>query len=266
MTPSDGYGRRQVLAILSGLLLATFVASLDQTVVAAAMYRIGESLERAHRAGVGDDRVPDHLDDLGPVLRQAVGHPRAQAALPGRHRRVPGRVGAVRVRPARCRCWRPSAPSRASARAACSTLTSAVLGDVVAPRERAKYGGYFVAIYAVASLVGPVTGGALAGQRTLLGVDGWRWIFLHQPSGRRRRLRRRDQGAAGGPAAPASAPRRPGGHADADDRGGTAAAGRAAGAGLGLGRAGRRPPATRSGRSASPGSCSPNGARATARC
>ena len=57
-------------------------------------------------------------------------------------------------------------------------LTSAVLGDVVPPRERAKYGGYFVATYAVASVVGPVTGGAMAGQRTLLGVDGWRWIFL----------------------------------------------------------------------------------------
>lgn len=57
-------------------------------------------------------------------------------------------------------------------------LTSAVLGDVVPLRERAKYGGYFVATYAVASLVGPVTGGVLAGQRTLLGVDGWRWIFL----------------------------------------------------------------------------------------
>jgi EmrB/QacA subfamily drug resistance transporter len=58
------------------------------------------------------------------------------------------------------------------------TLTSAVLGDVVATRDRAKYGGYFVAVYAVASVVGPVTGGALAGQRTILGVDGWRWIFL----------------------------------------------------------------------------------------
>jgi len=42
--PSDEYGRRQLTAILSGLLLATFVASLDMTVVTAAMYRIGESL------------------------------------------------------------------------------------------------------------------------------------------------------------------------------------------------------------------------------
>jgi predicted MFS family arabinose efflux permease len=57
-------------------------------------------------------------------------------------------------------------------------LTSAVLGDIVPPRERGRYGAYFVSTYAVASVAGPVTGGALAGQRTLLGVDGWRWIFL----------------------------------------------------------------------------------------
>ena len=41
---SEGYDRSQVFAVLSGLLLATFVASLDQTVVSSAMYRIGESL------------------------------------------------------------------------------------------------------------------------------------------------------------------------------------------------------------------------------
>src|SRR5215468_781533 len=44
VAPSDGYGRRQVMAVLSGLLLASFVASLDSTVVAVALYRIGESL------------------------------------------------------------------------------------------------------------------------------------------------------------------------------------------------------------------------------
>jgi MFS family permease len=44
VTTSDGYGRRQVRAVLAGLMLATFVASLDMTVVAAALYRIGMSL------------------------------------------------------------------------------------------------------------------------------------------------------------------------------------------------------------------------------
>jgi len=49
VTLPDGYGRRQVMVILWGLMLATFVASLDQTIVAAAMYRIGESLNGLRR-------------------------------------------------------------------------------------------------------------------------------------------------------------------------------------------------------------------------
>ena len=48
------------------------------------------------------------------------------------------------------------------------TLTSAVMGDVVAPRDRAKYGGYFVAVYAVASVVGPVTGARWPGSARCL--------------------------------------------------------------------------------------------------
>lgn len=43
MARSASYGRRQTLVFLAGLMLVTFVASLDQTAVAAATYRIGES-------------------------------------------------------------------------------------------------------------------------------------------------------------------------------------------------------------------------------
>jgi MFS family permease len=34
-----------------------------------------------------------------------------------------------------------------------------------------------MAVWGTASVLGPVVGGFLAGQSTLLGVDGWRWIF-----------------------------------------------------------------------------------------
>jgi predicted MFS family arabinose efflux permease len=33
-------------------------------------------------------------------------------------------------------------------------------------------------VFATSSVLGPVVGGALAGQDSLLGIDGWRWIFL----------------------------------------------------------------------------------------
>jgi EmrB/QacA subfamily drug resistance transporter len=57
------------------------------------------------------------------------------------------------------------------------SLALAIIGDLVPPRERAKYQGYFMAVWGTSSVLGPVVGGFLAGQSTLLGVDGWRWIF-----------------------------------------------------------------------------------------
>jgi EmrB/QacA subfamily drug resistance transporter len=56
-------------------------------------------------------------------------------------------------------------------------LAFAIIADVVSPRERAKYQGYFMAVFATSSVLGPVLGGLLAGQDHLLGVDGWRWVF-----------------------------------------------------------------------------------------
>ena len=52
------------------------------------------------------------------------------------------------------------------------SLAMAVVGDLVEPRERGRYQGYIAATFAVATIVGPLLGGAL--------VDGasWRWVFL----------------------------------------------------------------------------------------
>ncbi len=57
------------------------------------------------------------------------------------------------------------------------SLVLAIIGDVVPPRQRGRYQGYFGAVFGVASVVGPLLGGFLADAHTLLGVAGWRWIF-----------------------------------------------------------------------------------------
>ncbi len=57
------------------------------------------------------------------------------------------------------------------------SMAMAILADILSPKERPKYQGYFVALFASASVIGPVVGGFLAGQASLLGVTGWRWIF-----------------------------------------------------------------------------------------
>jgi EmrB/QacA subfamily drug resistance transporter len=51
------------------------------------------------------------------------------------------------------------------------TLAMATVGDLVAPRERARYQGYIAAAFAIATIVGPLIGG------TLVEHAGWRWVF-----------------------------------------------------------------------------------------
>ena len=58
------------------------------------------------------------------------------------------------------------------------TLVLAIIGDIVSPRERARYTGYFMAMFGTSSVLGPVIGGFFAGQAVILGVAGWRWVFL----------------------------------------------------------------------------------------
>jgi EmrB/QacA subfamily drug resistance transporter len=57
-------------------------------------------------------------------------------------------------------------------------LAMAAVGDLVSPRERGRYQGYIAAAFAVATVVGPLLGGAV--------VEGasWRWVFyLNLPIG-----------------------------------------------------------------------------------
>src|SRR6476469_2640643 len=64
------------------------------------------------------------------------------------------------------------------------SLALAIIGDIVPPRERSRYQGMFMAVFGTSSVLGPVIGGFFAGQSSLLGITGWRWIFyLNVPLG-----------------------------------------------------------------------------------
>ncbi|MEU4699793.1 MDR family MFS transporter [Nonomuraea dietziae] len=50
-------------------------------------------------------------------------------------------------------------------------LAQAIVGDVVPPRERGKYQGFFGAVFAVSSIVGPLLGGFFVDNLS------WHWVF-----------------------------------------------------------------------------------------
>ncbi|MBI3429608.1 MAG: MFS transporter [Actinobacteria bacterium] len=56
-------------------------------------------------------------------------------------------------------------------------LTFVIIGDVVPPRERGKYQGYFGAVWGLSSVAGPLLGGFFSDRNQILGITGWRWIF-----------------------------------------------------------------------------------------
>lgn len=56
-------------------------------------------------------------------------------------------------------------------------LTFVIIGDIVPPRERGRYQGYFGAVWGLSSVAGPLLGGFFSDHAQILGITGWRWIF-----------------------------------------------------------------------------------------
>ena len=175
--PVDGtYSHRQIMTILSALLMGMFLAALDQTVVGTAIRTIGDDL---HGLSVQAWVTTAFL------ITSTIATP-----LYGKLSDIYGRkqffmlaISLFVVGSALCG-MATSMYMLAAFRAfqglgagGLFSLALAIVADIIPPRERAKYQGYFMAVFATSSVLGPVVGGFLAGQSSIFGLAGWRWIF-----------------------------------------------------------------------------------------
>ena len=171
--PNSAYllGKRRTLIVFAGLLLGMLLAALNQTIVATALPDI-----------VGDLGGFDHYSWVfsAYMLTSTITVP-----LYGKLSDVYGRrpffllaivlfmIGSVVSGLA------PSMTVLILGRAiqglgagGLIPLAMAVIGDLIAPRERGKWQGLTGAVFGVASVVGPATGGWISDNAS------WRWAFF----------------------------------------------------------------------------------------
>ena len=167
---------KQILTILTGLMLGMFLAALDQTIVATAIRTIGDDLHGLSAQAwvttafliTSTIATPLYgkLSDIygrKPLFMIAITIFITGSALCGLSQSM-YMLAAFRA-------------FQGIGAGGLFSLALAILGDLIAPRERARYQGYFMAVFATSSVLGPVIGGFFAGQQSILGITGWRWIF-----------------------------------------------------------------------------------------
>ena len=175
--PSDGtLSHRQIMTILSGLVLGMFLAALDQTIVSTAIKTIGNDLNNLSAQAWVTTAFLITSTIAAPLFGKL-------SDIYGRKRLFMLSIVIFVLGSALCGLSQ-SMYELAGFRAfqgigagGIMPLALAVIGDIIPPRERARYQGYMMAVFASASVLGPVLGGLLSGTDSFLGAAGWRWIF-----------------------------------------------------------------------------------------
>ncbi|MGN6425954.1 MAG: MDR family MFS transporter, partial [Leifsonia sp.] len=175
--PKPIMSHRQILLVIFGLMAGMFLSALDQTIVGTAIRTIGDDLHGlSQQAWV----------TTAYLILSTISTP-----IYGKLSDIFGRrplfiiaivifiVGSVLA------SFSTSMLELAAFRAiqglgagGLMSMPLAIMGDMLAPRERAKYQGYFLAVFGISSLIGPLIGGLFAGANEILWIAGWRWVFL----------------------------------------------------------------------------------------
>jgi EmrB/QacA subfamily drug resistance transporter len=171
---------RQIWLVMIGLLLAMFLAVLDQTVVSTALYTIVRDLDP--RNG---------LSHLSWVITAYLLTSTATQPLYGKMSDLYGRkkifmLSIIIFLFGSVLCGLSGNLTELIAFRAIQglgagglmSIAMAIIGDMVAPRERGKYTGMFGIVFGVGSVLGPLVGGYLTDPHAFLRLTtDWRWVF-----------------------------------------------------------------------------------------
>jgi EmrB/QacA subfamily drug resistance transporter len=171
------YTHRQIVTILSGLMLGMFLGALDQTIVSTSIRTIADDLQGLSIQAWVTTAYLITATVSTPIYGKL-------GDLYGRKKLFMFSISLFVVGSVLC-TFATTMYQLAGFRAVQGlgagglfTLVLAIVGDIVSPRERARYTGYFMAMFGTSSVLGPLVGGFFAGQDSILGVAGWRWVFL----------------------------------------------------------------------------------------
>jgi EmrB/QacA subfamily drug resistance transporter len=164
------YSHRQIMVIMSGLMMGMLLAALDQTIVSTALTTISRDF---HRPDLYSWVVTSYL------LTSTVTTPLYGkiSDLFGRKRifqfaiivfLIGSALSGLSQNMFQLIIFRGVQGLGAGG---LMSLAFSIVGDVIPPRDRGRYQGYFGAIFGLASVLGPLIGGVLVDQAS------WRWVF-----------------------------------------------------------------------------------------
>jgi EmrB/QacA subfamily drug resistance transporter len=178
-SPGAVMSQRQIMVSFVGLMLVMLLAALDQTIVSTALYTI-----------LGDIGGKDGLSHLSWVVTAYLLTSTATTLVYGKISDLIGRKSVLMFAiivflggSALCGLSHDMTQLilfrgiQGIGAGGLMSLTFAAIADMVSPRERGKYQGYFGGVFALAMVAGPLIGGFFSDQPHILGITGWRWVF-----------------------------------------------------------------------------------------